>query len=865
MSMICIGLIIAIIILVRNNNDLQQQNLFLKNLNNQKINFCPKCGFKLNMHNNNCNSQVNINNNITTNNNKVEVNNKKLKPEKDIKNNLMLITGSIMIILAAIIFLTSTWSVINNVFKTIVLIIMLGVFYGMSYIAKKHFKLEQTSKTFYIISLAYIPIIFLAVYLFSLFGSYLSVNGSGKYLYLTISSFLVHIIYYYCSKKENNSVLAYFSILFQMSSIIFLMQMIKNSFTLVLFGLLIYSVIMIVLYLCNKYYFKKDLHIKVCKLLFVSLTTLIIGNNLFNRVEIISIISTIILLVNTYLIFVKADNNEKIYSYLYPLIIIFIFNTISCMIDIDIVKQAIILVSFIVVYIYDILKQGKISIISYVEIFIFFIIYNFIWGVNYLLGSQILDYYIIFGWFSILSFMYSFYSDRYKSFSASLFCISAILSVFSLTVKFELPFYIVGYCSYIFIIISMFINCQSLKNPIKYVSIISLFLTLVLIEQKTNIFNIILYLISFLSMFIYWIKKKDEVYKIASYISVNAMLLLMLKYLNIDKLLYIIPATTILFIIIEEIFTILKSKTSHIYIIIQTILSIILLNCENNTLGLLSIILLSIVFTFYIIKNNVNEKYLYISFLGIIPYVYFEQLFMFDNFNIMYIVSCIVLLGTAILIYFRKTNMYILLYYLYAILHFTCLGYDSYIEYIIFIAGSVICYLIKDNKIKDLYKGLAYFFVLLLLNEGIVDLKLNIIAVFTYGIYILFCILYTRTIFNKYTNKYKILEYLFISIINLTALFNYTNEYDGMLYVLFLLVIVIICYFLKLGPVFLTCLIFIIINAFLLTRAFWFAVPWWIYILSLGGVLIGFAIYNEVRDKTNPNKRLKNIKEKLDL
>ena len=57
--------------------------------------------------------------------------------------------------------------------------------------------------------------------------------------------------------------------------------------------------------------------------------------------------------------------------------------------------------------------------------------------------------------------------------------------------------------------------------------------------------------------------------------------------------------------------------------------------------------------------------------------------------------------------------------------------------------------------------------------------------------------------------------------------------------------IVIISYGLKYGPIFLISLIFILINIILLTRNFWLAIPWWLYILLIGSVLIGFAVKNE--------------------
>ena len=182
----------------------------------------------------------------------------------------------------------------------------------------------------------------------------------------------------------------------------------------------------------------------------------------------------------------------------------------------------------------------------------------------------------------------------------------------------------------------------------------------------------------------------------------------------------------------------------------------------------------------------------------------------------------------------------------------------------IFLLGSFICYLIKNNKVKDIYKTINYLFILMLYNTFINDFYLYNMAMFSYGIYIIFTLLITRTILNKYKSGYKVWEYIITILINLTTLMNYNGEYDGILYVIFLTIVVIVCYVLRYGPAFIICLISILINVLLLTRTFWLNIPWWIYILVVGGILIGFAIYNEANDKPK-NSKINKLKDHLDL
>ena len=52
-------------------------------------------------------------------------------------------------------------------------------------------------------------------------------------------------------------------------------------------------------------------------------------------------------------------------------------------------------------------------------------------------------------------------------------------------------------------------------------------------------------------------------------------------------------------------------------------------------------------------------------------------------------------------------------------------------------------------------------------------------------------------------------------------------------------------------------LIFIIINVFVLTREFWFSLPWWLYFLVIGFVLIISATNNELQKDMKEKKIVK--------
>ena len=95
----------------------------------------------------------------------------------------------------------------------------------------------------------------------------------------------------------------------------------------------------------------------------------------------------------------------------------------------------------------------------------------------------------------------------------------------------------------------------------------------------------------------------------------------------------------------------------------------------------------------------------------------------------------------------------------------------------------------------------------------------------------------------------------------------YTSEADGIIFVLFIVGLVMYSYMKKYGAIFIVSIMAILLNAILLTREFWLSIPWWIYLLLIGGILIGFAIKNESDDKKEKisvGNVIKNLKDKIE-
>lgn len=127
----------------------------------------------------------------------------KLNKERNIT--LVLSLGIILILLAGIILATSTWRMMSNSTKTIALLMVSILFFVMSSITEKKLKIAKTSFAFWILGNLFLPVILLSIGFFKLLGNYLSIGGPGRYIYGIISAFICLIFFVYSIKKYKNS------------------------------------------------------------------------------------------------------------------------------------------------------------------------------------------------------------------------------------------------------------------------------------------------------------------------------------------------------------------------------------------------------------------------------------------------------------------------------------------------------------------------------------------------------------------------------------------------------------------------------------------------------------------------------------
>jgi|GEM_PF-5410834 len=90
--------------------------------------------------------------------------------------------GVLFVVIAGLIFATTTWQVLPDLVKVVVIFFLIIVFFVASYFARSKLHLVQTGLTFYSLGSLFIPLSFLGMGYFRMLGNYFAVGGKGAYL-----------------------------------------------------------------------------------------------------------------------------------------------------------------------------------------------------------------------------------------------------------------------------------------------------------------------------------------------------------------------------------------------------------------------------------------------------------------------------------------------------------------------------------------------------------------------------------------------------------------------------------------------------------------------------------------------------------
>ena len=785
--------------------------------------------------------------------------------EKEIKNSSILIVGSFLIVLSAILFLTTTWNITHSLLKTAVLVIMLLVFLLASYLADNVLKIKQTAKAFYYIALAYIPIVLIAIFIFELLGNYLSVNGAGRFIYLFISSIILSVTYYFNAKKKDSALISCASIISMLLSCFFLGRMLTDNYNYICLLLTLFITMLVNLYKDNKIILKDRVHL-YCATAFSFLTIIImiascLYDYTFGNVIIIDIINEAVILWLIYLLTI-VFKKEKIINYIYPLYITFIFFNIGWMLDKLILQQALILISYIGLFIYEIIFKKQINKTTYYSSLV--IGNQMVLGNLFSLEKGFLPCYIIEFVLLVLSLAYYIYNEDSRKYSSYIVTTSLLLTPFLFIIDKDYRLLYEGIIALLALASTILLNKENdYYKPLYFISniffIISLFNYL---DYRSS--TILLFLYTAYHFFMAY-KNDNKISRVLGYIFTNVTLF---SFIETSHMVFyydylVIPFTTLIFFGLNYLIPKFKDKTNKITLLVGFIISLCLLfanghviNMPDFIINIIALAILNIAFIKHQEDNNMSVNLRYLNFASLLTYLFI------DNSATMNVISIVFILGLCVLSVLKQKNVYLISAFVYMLFNMVVYDNSKYLMLALFSVITGCAYIIGNGSIKNLYKTVLYicgvtFIEFIIYDFNITDKYYSVALV---PVMILIPLI-SRTIIKPNGKDYKVFEYITYIILNLYALSSAT---DLEVFIGLLILAVIISYMLKHGPIFLVSLVFVVINVIRLTMDFWLSIPWWIYILVIGSILVFFAMHNEMKEQKE-EKLIDKLKKELDL
>ena len=848
-------------------------------------------------------------NNDTTNNNNINFYNQngsiKKEKEKTCGFQLMLSIGVFLIILASIIFATSTWKLYSNFIKVLILGGETLLFFVLGILLKYVFKVKKTGNALTLISTILLPTTFLCAGYFNLFGNLFSLTGKYSTLFLSVT-FLMEALVTFIRKNIIKSNKYLFSLICFFAGIFLLIYgIIKNvcltfvitSFILILINIFknkifnnlkefnIFNILVSIIFTFAYFYFSFDQ---------------LFSNNLL--LEKLYLVFFIISLSLNFIISRPKDNEVlNIFSVLYETMLVIWFVMFSKNLLTSSFAFVISgLISYIVYYISNnnYVKTTSV-IVSYIQGFLGIFIICFV--KECVIMAPIISFIYI-----VLTFIGSLNKDKLKIINIIFEPIYLIMLAIGILIQ---PFIIknikaidvimvINACLIIATIVST-IRKNKVKNCYLIILIIGLF-----IQSLCSYFSSVMYFVTafiiYLLLIIYSLMSKDEFSKnlldALCILSLSSVLIGLNKYTLISSLI-----TTILLII----FSILNKTNNKKYLYLSLVsipiimiisnlsfnysikkdLSMIILipslliltrkflNAlkENDKIVLefifisalaLSITSPSIMFIYlillYVVALLLKKEYTlssktyfnYLIFFSIISFlnVSVDKL---DNLYMIGIITLLVINQILFRILYEKRNIIFEAFHsIISLVLIICLinnlGFNNFISSIISIILFIILYLIyADERMKYIVISFMVYPLNLLLKTIDVNVIKDILSLFIYMIPIT---LLLRKVFNVEEDVSNIIEGVILSLMFVMFIFNINLQVGLTLGIISVLSIIIGLVF-KYKSYNITGYVTLILTVIIQTFELWGKMPWWVYLLITGIILVVLAALRESKKK----------------
>lgn len=871
---------------------------------------------------------VNRNINLNTNEKKIHRTNKLTKEEYDKINKernitIILSLGIIFILLAGIIFGTTTWDVINNIVKVIMLFGVSILFFAISIFTNNKLKIEKTSFAFWILGVLFLPIILLAIGFFQLLGDYLSIYGEGRYIYGIISTIICLPFFLYSAKKYKNTYFIWVSLINTALLYNFILKSlnIENEIKIFMWTLYLGSISLIYTKI-KKYETKYLIVIKTIKYYSLSILVLnMIGTFIYSFIftlnymysygigvyiegsfliltfialSILSVywiqkyrwLNGIIIVINSRItlgiIFkmLGLTTNDILYYVLAGISLVAMFMSIFYYFNkseklSSLRNAALYTILFLMTYLALISfcnLQGLCpAILIYITIAMIVILAKDIINKSLSISLRCVALIILFfnniytlAYFNLLNDIFTF-----KEFHVSyIFLLINVAIIYLVSIyykiKKEKEYNIYFYMGHVFLVIiyvpTLFFDIDRiiLGLAIAFVSGISILVA-------KNEIKIRVYLYIFLTMIIVFLGNLEAV------LDLNKIGVISLEIKNVLLLSGVLLFSLFLFIKEEW-----KNRLNY-YVVSEMTLGLLvslILNSFSDTNILLFILITINLIAMMIVLKKENNYNLYFIPIGISWLTIFKvgiNCELITNI-IINLVFAIVLICAGFRVNIKKelekniVNLYCNGFAFISIIYNVILSFSNELSFIysVFMTGILAAYLWYSKK---------------LINKKIVEIILNLLSILVgylsysifignmrflndYKIYFLLIpsIIIVDKLIDKYFEKsiksYRIIIYIWYGIVSAILLLDqFSHEYlKTIIFMIACITSIFVGFKIRSKMYFVGGVLSVIASILINTRAFWSNIPWWIYLLVSGIVLVIFASKHEIKKNTNDNR-----------
>lgn len=744
--------------------------------------------------------------------------------QKDVvKNNIILAVGSIFIVVAAISFLYTGWDILHNALKIGVLGILAIVFLMLSHLAKHKLNLPQTAKAFFYIAMGYIPIVLFSLSLLDLIGEYFSISGDGRFIYMFSASAIIMSLYYFVAYKFKDS---------KMQIAAHCMQTV-----LLVFG-------MLALKLSGKYLgICFVIHTLIFNLLIEKLNGFKRTNKIFGLVQ--SIIYTS-LAVSTFMILWE----NPLYLLTMSIMIMALYYLLDKKFEKVLFKY--------VAQVFQTVIIGFVCRVLEINIELYPIIF--------LTHSLILNRFSKDCYAMILFEVYAFFSlfqivTLWGSIKSLMTVILLILNTLMIKPKNE------SESSYKFIALKSFSYLLVLIMTFLKIEIVGVEYTLPWVIRE------IIWTVIILGTTLFYLQRPTI--QIAKYgLVINFICLTLMSF--VPASLSVIPANV--FTLLG--FVLALSTLKHIELkdkssILNTVLIYTLFRFLIESSMVSHLIYLTICgFSLFLFETKKEfNVYRYIPLIAYWIKLYLNGTELFEESILVPVVlSVLVVIALEALSFIRIKNNepYVIMSFFYLLLPLFRFV-DNMNEYIILVIIAIWAFInliITIDKLRTAVKVVLSSSIFMIYMMFVGDYIEGITVLLMHLGLIMYLHYITRKLLGKRVENYKTFEYIGLALIYLMAIGSITTPLEGILYLGMLTLFVIISYSQKLGPLFLTSVIAMLVKLLDLTQDFWLAIPWWLYILGIGAVMVTFSMRNEKKNQNNKaelKEKIKVAREYLDI